>query len=95
MEVVVCRTSKIKIVFIATMAIPICENIHGQNLCEQANTAQQNGSRGFLDFEKWTLYLLLLYLFMVPNMFMPNTSVNKQMQAQQSGSCGVANPGLI
>ena len=40
------------------------------------------------DFKK-ILYLLLLWLFFFPNIFVASTSVNKQMQVQQCGSCGV------
>ena len=50
--------------------------------------AQQSGSCGMHDRKK-ILYLLLLWLFLFPNIFMASTSVKEQMQTQQSGSCGM------
>ena len=49
---------------------------------------QQCGSFGMQDRKK-ILYLLLLWLFLFPKIFMASNSVKKQMQAQQCGSCGM------
>ena len=89
MEVVACRTSKINTVFTAAVAVLVPEYIYGQYLCEQANVGTTMWKFWRARLQKQILYLLLLWLFLFPNIFMANTSVNKQMQAQQCGSCGM------
>ena len=59
------------------------------SIIEVANTWKRKWNLWRAGIEKWTLFLFLLCLCMFPNMFMGSTSINKQMNAQQSGSCGV------
>ena len=56
---------------------------------EVANACIGEWKQWHAAIEKWTLRLLLLCLFMFPNIFMGSTSINKQMLAKESGSCGV------
>ena len=56
---------------------------------EVANSGTAMWKLWGVGLQKQILYLLLLWLFLFPNIFMASTSVNKQMQTQQCGSCGV------
>ena len=88
-EVVACKTGKIDSMLTVVVSIHVPKYISGQHLSEQVSACIAKWKLWRARLEKQILCLQLLCLFMFPNIFLGSTSINKQMHAQQSGSCGV------
>ena len=78
-EAMAYRDREKNTVFTITVAVHIPKYIHGQYLCQQANVGIAKWKLWRASLEKCTLYLLLLRLFVFPNIFVASTSMKKEM----------------